>query len=113
MSITGVGSSQGGAQNLDCQDDLCIPTGNYDIEDDRIVVKEAENEAPFLLGPVGYASTGLQWSVGRAQPGMVLSVDAFGVLTTTHWRSGMNGSHVGVVVGVGIGGEPPGPPKGG
>ena len=68
------------------------PTGNYDIEDDRIVVKEAENEAPFLLGPVGYASTGLQWSVGRAQPGLVLSVDAFGVPTTTHWRSGMNGS---------------------
>ncbi len=113
LSITGVGASQGGAETLDCQDDLCLPTGDYDIEDDRIVVQEAENEAPFLLGPVGYVSTGLQWSMGRKQPGLVLSLDAFGVLTTTHWRSGMNGSHMGVVLGLGIGGDPPKAPSNG
>ena len=107
LVISGVGSSQGGTATLECEDDFCLPTGDYDIEDDRIVVKEAENEAPFLPGPAGYLSTGMIWMVGKQQPGVVISVDAFGVLTTTHWRSGMNGSHAGIVLGVGLGGETP------
>ena len=107
LVISGVGASQGGTATLECEDDFCLPTGEYDIEDDRIVVKEAENEAPFLLGPAGYLSTGMMWVVGKQQPGVVLSADVFGVLTTTHWRSGMNGSHVGLMLGIGLGGDSP------
>ncbi len=105
--VSGVGTNQGGGANLDCDGDFCVPTGEYDIEDDRLVAQEVINEAPVLWTPGGRLAAGMAWVLGNSQPGFVLSVDAYGVLTTDHWRSGINGTQAGVVVGLGLGGDAP------